>query len=180
MIIFLGIAGSGKSVQCKLLSEALDCQYISVGELLRKNADLLNHEKMMEGELLDDRTVINLVDSAIDSISQQEEFIIDGFPRTLEQAKWLVHKSNINSIRIIHIKVDSSEIIERLKLRNRQDDKIEAIDRRISEYNKSIKPILEEFDSDKIDIFDVDGSKPINDVHEQIINCIYKDRETKL
>ena len=127
MIIFLGIAGSGKSVQSRRLSTDLDCEYISVGALLRKNTNLYDQQKMVEGELLDDNMVIDLVSKGIKDIPKGQEFIIDGFQRTLVQAKWIVNESNANPIKVIHITLAPSEVIKRLKLRNRQDDNIEAI-----------------------------------------------------
>jgi len=179
MIIFLGIAGSGKSVQSRRLSTALGCEYISVGALLRKNTNLYDKQKMAEGELLDDNLVIDLVAKEIKNIPRGQEFIIDGFPRTLAQTKWIVNESNANPIKVIHITLDPSEVIKRLKLRNRQDDSIEAIRRRIDEYNKFIGPVLEEFKIKDVNVYGVDGSKGLEEVHNQIIEDIKMNEESR-
>ena len=177
MIIFLGIAGSGKSVQCKLLSQNLNCSYISVGELLRQNPDLVNQDKMAEGELLDDQLVINVVDKAIESMPKDKEFIVDGFPRTFTQAEWIVNRANVGLIRVVHIKINASETIWRLKLRNRRDDNAEAINRRIDEYNALIGPVLAEFRSKNIKVYEIDGSKMVDEVHAQILYSLQNNQD---
>jgi adenylate kinase len=175
MIIFLGIAGSGKSVQCKMLAEYLSCSYISVGELLRQSTDTANREKMAEGELLPDQVVIEVVDQAMVSIPKDSEFIIDGFPRSFKQSKWVVKTGDADTIRVIHIKIEQSEAIRRLKLRSRRDDNEIAIKKRIAEYIKLIDPVLDEFSRNNIKVFEVDGSRPINEVNAHIIATLIND-----
>jgi adenylate kinase len=177
MIIFLGVAGSGKSTQCRLLSKASGYSYVSVGELLRKNSNKLIHEKMNSGDMLDDTIVISVVEGAIRDIPADKEFIIDGFPRTLGQAKWIVAKQNVGFIRVINIKANFPEIIQRLTLRARADDNTEAINKRIDEYSSSIEPILEEFRSNNIDICDIDGSLNTEEVYQQIEDYIIRNQK---
>ncbi|HUY53061.1 MAG TPA: nucleoside monophosphate kinase [Candidatus Dormibacteraeota bacterium] len=179
MIIFLGVAGSGKSTQCRLLSKTLDYNYISVGELLRKSSDKLINEKINAGDMLGDDVVISAVEDAITNIPIGREFIIDGFPRTLGQAKWIASKQNVGLIRVVNIKISLPEIVRRLKLRARSDDNNEAINRRINEYSSSINSILEEFISNNIDVFSIDGSLNIEEVHEQIKSYIIGNKKVE-
>jgi adenylate kinase family enzyme len=178
MIIFLGTPGSGKSVQGRLLSKTLGCDYISVSELLRTNSDSLNQQKMINGVLLDDNTAIGVVNRAISNISKGKEFIIDGFPRTLVEAQWITNRQDVDSIKVIRIKVNQTEIIERLRLRNRRDDNIVTISNRIDAYEFMIRSIMEEFKSKHVDECDIDGSTSIESVHNQIMNCIQHKRRT--
>ena len=169
MIIFLGIAGSGKSLQAKLLAQSLNCDYLSLGELLRKNSAANDQDKLLKGELIPDSKVIPIISGVLDQIPRGKEFILDGFPRTLKQSKFLTTRFDPRDINIIHLVVESDVVISRLRLRNRQDDNVEAIEHRIKEYERSIQPIIEEFMNKSVNVFKIDGSGDIETVHEQII-----------
>lgn len=174
MIIFLGIAGSGKSVQCRLLARFLNCEYISVGELLRSYIDKDDQRKMIEGELLPDQTVISVVKDAKDEIINGE-FIIDGFPRTYFQAHWIVGLGEVGKVRVVHLRIDQDESLRRLKARNRKDDNEQAIKKRFDEYEEFIEPVLREFSDNNIKVFNVDGSAEIEKVHQYITRVLLKD-----
>jgi adenylate kinase len=132
---------------------------------------------MAEGELLNDNMVIDLVAKEIKKIPEDQEFIIDGFPRTLVQAKWIVKESDSHPIKVIHIKIDELEVVRRLKLRNRQDDNIEAIHKRINEYNQLIEPVLEEFKAKDVSVYDIDGSRGMQEVSYQILADLQEIKE---
>lgn len=171
MIIFLGIAGSGKTQQSKLLANQFNFDRISVGELLRQITEPAIKEQMVKGDLVDDDLVISVVEKALDNIPKGTEFIIDGFPRTLLEATWISNREP-NSTKIIHMLLSPSIATERLKLRNRIDDNEEAITKRFNEYNKLIEPILEVFKSKGVVIYGIDGSKDIETVHSRIVDTI--------
>src|SRR5665213_2327484 len=171
MIIFLGIAGSGKTQQSKLLANQFKFDRISIGELLRNITNPSIKEQMIRGDLIDDNVVISVIEKATENIPKDIEFIIDGFPRTLQEAIWISSQEQ-HDIMVIHLLLSPSIAIERLKLRNRADDNQEAIDKRINEYNELIKPILEIFKSKGVTIYEIDGSKDIENVHYQIVSAI--------
>jgi adenylate kinase len=106
-IIFLGLPGSGKGTQADLLSKYLNIPSISTGELLRneiKNkSDIGLHvkRKMDIGELVDDEIVINILKSNLIKEYCKKGFILDGFPRNLNQAIKLE-----NMLDEIHKKID--------------------------------------------------------------------------
>ncbi|HUC95448.1 MAG TPA: nucleoside monophosphate kinase [Candidatus Saccharimonadia bacterium] len=176
MIIFLGLAGSGKTTQAKMLAKVLGCRFLSLGELLRNSVDEDTKAILSEGKLLNDSIVFGIVDKYLEDIfANSEQFILDGFPRTYEQAKWLIKKfqsSKVHAIRAIHLVISNEETKKRLLLRHRQDDNPEAIQIRFSEYQTSIKPIIAEFESNNIVVSNIDGSRDIASVHKDIMKAI--------
>ena len=177
MIIFIGVAGSGKSIQGRLLAQTINAKYFSMGEFLRNHVvDPIVKEKMITGELLSDIDVISLIDDALPKEKQyEEEYILDGFPRSIVQADWLIEKVQRKrfSIRgIIHLQATSETIIPRLLERKRPDDNLEAISNRISEYQNTILPILDRLKEVGMKVYDINAEKSIEEVHNDIVNNI--------
>ena len=173
MIIFLGVAGSGKSVQSRMLAKALSCDYLSLGALLRKTVVEKTKEKMLNGELLPDGRVISIIEDQLENIfKEHKQFILDGFPRSYVQAMWLTKKfvnNKIDSINVIHLSVGADEIKKRLLARHRKDDTIDAIKLRVKEYNNSIVSILGEFRNKGVNVVNIYGESDVDTVHKQIM-----------
>jgi adenylate kinase len=175
MIIFMGVAGSGKSVQGRRLADELGLPWLSTGEFLRMLISGDRRKAMVQGELLDDHEIIELVQKIFTMISPKEEFILDGFPRTPEQADWLlsqVKHKQLHVSAIIHIKASQKVVAERLLSRARPDDTKEAIEKRFDEYEKAIRPIIEDMRTANIPVFDIDGEQSIEGAHDQILGAI--------
>ena len=91
-IIFLGAPGSGKGTQASLLSSSLNIESISTGDLLRKEVEkkseigILAKSQMESGALVSDDVVINIIKEKITTESCEKGFILDGFPRNINQA----------------------------------------------------------------------------------------------
>lgn len=173
MIIFVGVAGSGKSIQGRLLAQKIGAKYFSMGEFLRAHEDSNIQEKMLTGVLISDDEVIAAVDEALPRVSQTDvEYILDGFPRTIKQAEWLlaeIKRGRFLIKGVIHLKASAEIIVPRLLERKRPDDYLEAINQRIVEYNNTILPILEKLKQVKIKIFDVNAEQPIDVVNKEIL-----------
>lgn len=125
-IILFGPPGVGKGTQAKLLVEEFHCAHISTGDLLReavKNKTALGVKAktyMDAGELVPDEVVIGLIEEVLKSEAARENFILDGFPRTLPQASaldGLFQKLNIKLDYVVSMDVDNNEIIRRLSER---------------------------------------------------------------
>lgn len=120
-----GAPGSGKGTQAKLLKDSLGIAHISTGDMLREriaSGDPLGLEVeslMRAGSLVPDETVNRLVEERIEEDDSREGFILDGFPRTVHQAKLLGELLASKGIRplVVHLKVDYNVIIARLSLR---------------------------------------------------------------
>lgn len=122
-LIFLGPPGAGKGTQAKIIAQKYNILQISTGDILRqavkdKTKLGLEAKKYMDaGELVPDSVVIGLIEEVLSSDRVSNGFILDGFPRTVEQAKALDEISqrlNKPIDIVISIEVDDAELIERL------------------------------------------------------------------
>lgn len=175
MIIFMGVAGSGKSVQGRQLADELGLPWLSTGEFLRMLISGDRRKAMLDGQLLGDHEIIELVQKIFGMINPKEEFILDGFPRTAAQADWLLNQvkhKQLNVSAVIHIKASEEVVSSRLMARGRPDDYGDAIKKRFQEYEKATKPILEHFKEAGVSVFDVDGEKAVQEVHESILKAV--------
>lgn len=171
MIIFMGVAGSGKSVQGRLLADELALPWLSTGEFLRMLVAGEKRKDMLAGHLLSDREIIKLVQKIFALIDVHEEFILDGFPRTVSQADWLLnqHKhGQLDVTAVIHLVVDEQTVLDRLLQRGRPDDHKEAILERFREYEEVTKPILDHFRKVNVPIFDFNGEDSVEAIHNEI------------
>lgn len=171
MIIFTGVAGSGKSVQGKMLADELGLPWLSTGEFLRMLIAGERRKDMLEGKLLDDAEMISLVQRIFNVVDTSQEFILDGFPRTVAQADWLLHQAKYGQIKIsgvVNLKASEDSVRKRLLDRGRQDDTDSAIKKRFVEYEETILPILEHFRSANIPVCDVDAEQSVEKVQADI------------
>lgn len=171
MIIFAGVAGSGKSAQGRLLADELALPWLSTGEFLRMLVSGERRKDMLAGKLLEDREIIQLVHKIFGFIDTKHEFILDGFPRTVAQADWLLNQAKHGQLHIsavIHLVASEEIVLKRLTSRGRRDDHEEAIRERFEEYENSIKPILEDFKKHGVPVYDIDGAREVEDVHQEI------------
>lgn len=177
MIILTGVAGSGKSMQGKILADEHGYAWISTGEILRVLVTGERRKQMLEGKLLSDQEVITILDKVLELIDTDREFILDGFPRTIPQADWLlkhVHEGRLKLTGVIHLVASEEVVRSRLMERGRQDDNEEAIAKRFEEYRSVTVPILEHFQKEKVPICNIDASRTPREVHDAILDCIEK------
>ncbi|HEX5798006.1 MAG TPA: nucleoside monophosphate kinase [Candidatus Saccharimonadales bacterium] len=175
MILLMGLAGSGKGTQGKLLSEKLDYEYISTGDYLRQYLSEERKSQILAGKLVDDNEMIRIIDDFLSSA--KKESILDGFPRSEEQANWLLQKHNKDEINIealIYLKVSREELIDRLLARGRADDNEEAIKTRFEEYSRATSPIIENYKKKGIKIIEVNGSGTVDNIHKNILKQLNK------
>jgi adenylate kinase len=172
MIIFMGVAGSGKSVQGKWLADELGYPWLSTGEFLRMLVSGERRQAMIAGQLLSDQEIIQLVRKMFSLIDTEHGFVMDGFPRTTAQADWLLNEAKhdqLNIRAVIHILASEDVVKKRLLARGRQDDTQEAIGERFDEYKKTILPILEDFKRSGVTVCDIDGERDPQVVHDDIV-----------
>jgi adenylate kinase len=171
MIIIMGVAGAGKSVQGRWIADEIGLPWLSTGEFLRMLVTGERRKEMLAGKLLDDSEMIGLADKIFHMIDMSQEFVLDGFPRTIAQADWLIaqHKAGlINISRVIHIEASEEVVVRRLLQRGRQDDTKEAISARFKEYSAVTLPIIKDFEQKQIVVHHINGEGTPEEVHSLI------------
>lgn len=157
-IILFGPPGVGKGTQAKILSERFHIPHISTGDMLREEIKLqtdlgIKAKVLMDaGNLVPDDIMIGMIRGVLQSKKCANGIILDGFPRTVEQAEALelmMKELHITLKRVISIEVTEEHIMERLLKRSesehRADDTAETIIKRIAIYKKSTAPVKEYF-----------------------------------
>lgn len=178
MIILIGRAGTGKSTQGQRLAKYLNCKWVSVGNVLRSRMSGEYAERMLAGEVLDDDQVLPLLDTELKKINAaKNEFILDGSPRTMVQAKWWVNKVKKEEVKltaVIHLDASEEVVRDRLLARGRPDDHETAIAERFKEYKKVIMPILHYLEKEKLPVFHINAENPPEKVEAEIENTLKK------
>ena len=172
MIILFGLAGSGKGTQGKALSEIFGWRWLSVGEAIRQTGGF--EEIINKGNLIPDEEVIRIMDKQI-AKAEAEGFdvILDGYPRDKEQAEYVIEKMGNKIDGAIILEVPKEELIERLILRGRDDDKDrESIERRFEIFEQNIYSILPLLEAKNIPVEHVDGVGVVEEVTERLVEVV--------
>jgi len=175
MIILTGVAGSGKSMQGKILADEHGYAWISTGEILRVLVTGKRRQEMLQGKLLSDEEMITILDKVFELIDPTQEFVLDGFPRTIPQADWLLEQvkaGRFNLTAIINLDASEDVVRGRLMSRGRQDDTDEAINKRFHEYQAVTLPILDHFKSEGVTVYNIDAAQKPRAVHDEIVHHI--------
>ena len=178
-IILFGPPGCGKGTQATFISESLNIPHLSTGDMLRSAVSSgseigLKAKSIMEsGGLVSDEIVLSIVGERIVKHDCENGFILDGFPRTVNQAEKLdlLLSANHKLDCVVRIKVDEEEIIKRLIDRGRVDDKPEIIKNRFKTYNSETQPLIPFYEERKI-LYNINGMQEIEKVSEDIKKVI--------
>ena len=168
MIVFMGGQGSGKGTFAQMLLTKHDYYYIETGAILRQMPD--NSEigkKVANGELINDNDLFSILS---EHIKPGKDIILDGFPRSLAQAKWLIcNYANKFNIKIIFLNIPEDTMIAHIKKRireggNRKDDSDEnAVHKRIESFKTITMPAIQWL-SDISDVKFFDIKLPTDDI----------------
>jgi adenylate kinase len=179
-IVFLGPPGSGKGTQAKLLSERLRVPAIASGEMLRaavrEQTPLGARAKtiMEAGQLVPDELMIGLISERIAAADARRGFLLDGFPRTVEQARALDRLLEGNGeglSAVLNLSVPEAVIVERLRGRKveerRSDDRPQTVRERLRLYREYAEPLVAFYRTRRL-LADVDGVGEIAEIGERI------------
>ncbi|MFH0951721.1 MAG: adenylate kinase [Patescibacteria group bacterium] len=197
-LVFIGPQGSGKGTQAEVLAKEYQLPVISTGDIFRKNisekTDLGKQaEAIIEsGKLVPDDITNSMVADRLRQPDAAEGFILDGYPRNLNQAEYL--ENNLPPEIVVEIKLNDEEAIKRIssrlvcptcgktynmlvkqpkqkdscdkcqgKLERRDDDQPEAVKERLKIYRQDTAPILDYYKANN-KLVSIDGQPPIAEV----------------
>lgn len=158
-LIFLGPPGAGKGTQAKIFLDKTGIVQISTGDILRESVKagtklgLEAKGYMDSGALVPDSVVIGIIEERIQKPDCAKGFILDGFPRTIEQAEALdailsTHKKSIDHV--VSFDVPEEELVKRLlgraEIEGRADDNIDSIKNRLKVFREKTQPLVDYYE----------------------------------
>ncbi|MBR9676275.1 adenylate kinase [Candidatus Woesearchaeota archaeon] len=204
-IVLLGAQGCGKGTQAKIICEKYSIPHISTGDIFRQNIrdgtelGVLAKSYIDKGNLVPDDVTNNMVKNRLLMSDCQNGFVLDGFPRTLDQGKALDSMTSINFVinlviseettimrlsgrrsckngHVYHVTLNPPKVadvcdVDGEELFQRDDDKKEAIKKRLEEYHTKTEP-LTSFYKEKGVLCDVDGEQALEKVSKDIFGCL--------
>lgn len=185
-LILLGPPGAGKGTQSARLMQRFGIPQLSTGDMLRAAVKaqtpvgLQAQAIMSEGKLVSDEIVVNLIADRVALPDAARGFILDGFPRTVAQAKALsalLHAKEMDLDAVIELRVDENALLSRMEQRVQQaiesgnpvrsDDNAEAFRARLEAYREQTAPVSAYYGEAGL-LHVVDGMATIDDVSESI------------
>ncbi len=206
-ILILGAPGAGKGTQSKLISEILSIPHISTGDILRNEISsgtpLGNKVKsyVESGQLVPDEIIVEVLLSEMSKDKYKNGYILDGFPRNMNQLK-VMEEKGIHVDKVIFIDTSEEEIIKRItgrrscpncgsvynlyynppkqqnkcdkcgtELVQRKDDTEEVVRKRLETFKNETLPIVDYYTSKKI-LYRVNGNKNFDDIKNEIFSLL--------
>ena len=181
-LLLLGPQGSGKGTQAKLISKTYGIPQVATGDMIReiKELDTELGRRVREiydrGDLVDDATIVELIESRLDRGDTIPGFVLDGFPRNTAQAEALdelLARLGRDLDVVFELQVgDRGVLLERLAKRaaeeGRTDDTPDAIHKRLEIYDRETAPLVEYYRSTRGNVVGIHADRPIDDVFAEI------------
>ncbi|MCK7674734.1 adenylate kinase [Corynebacterium pygosceleis] len=179
-LVLLGPPGAGKGTQAAILSEKLGVPHISTGDLFRANIGegtplgLEAKSYMDAGKLVPTDVTARMVESRLAEDDAADGFLLDGFPRTVEQAELLagmLEKSGHGLDGVVQFKVAEDVVVERMLARGRADDNEDTIRTRLGVYRDETAPLIDHY-ADVIILIEAEGS--VEEINERTMAALKK------
>ncbi|TYR16910.1 adenylate kinase [Corynebacterium urealyticum] len=179
-LVLLGPPGVGKGTQAQLLSDALNIPHISTGDLFRANISQGTElgkqaqEYMDAGKLVPTEVTANMVRARLDEGDAANGFLLDGFPRTIEQADLLEEMLKDKDLKldaVINYQVSEDVVVERMLSRGRNDDNESTIRTRLQVYREETAPLIDYYQGR---ILNIDAEGSVEDISETTLSALDK------
>ena len=180
----MGPPGAGKGTQAVFIAGALGVPHISTGDIFRANVSAgtpLGEEAkryMDAGEYVPDSVTNAMVRDRISHDDCGPGFLLDGYPRTLEQVNELdmmLQADGLRLDRVVELTVDTDEVVGRLLKRaqeqGRADDTADVIRRRLEVYFEQTAPLIAVYSEREI-LVEVDGMGQVDEVSARILAAV--------
>jgi adenylate kinase len=197
-VLILGPPGAGKGTQSTRIADEFDVEHVSTGDMLRANKDMETahgtpREYMEAGDLVPDEVMEAVVE---EGLSGREGFVLDGYPRTLDQAEFLETVTDLDVI--LYVDVPREELIDRLTGRRicddcgtnfhveydqpetegvcdecggdliqREDDQPDTVRNRLDVYHENTAPVVDHYE-DRASFVEIDGDRAPDAVWKDI------------
>ena len=200
-IVLLGAPGAGKGTQAVRLAEKYSVPHISTGDIFRSNIKegtpfgLVAKSFIDKGQLVPDEVTVQIVKERLEKDDCKNGYLLDGFPRTVAQAKALDEFSEVE--KVVNIDVPLTKLLKRITGRRvcskcgesyhidyldgktsckkcegdliqRADDNEETVASRLDVYTKQTAPLVEYYDGKGV-LVTIDGDGNIDDVFDAIV-----------
>ncbi len=207
-LILLGMPGAGKGTQAEIIQREQGIANVSTGAMMREVSRAESElgrkvqEYLSSGRLVPDNIIIEMLVERISKNDCENGFLLDGFPRNLDQAKAL-EEAEVEINLILFLKISEKEIIERMSGRRvhlpsgrsyhvvynppkvegkddltgeiliqREDDHPDVIKKRLQVYYEETEPLLSFYRQKDISFYEIDASKTLEEVTEDIRKVI--------
>jgi adenylate kinase len=205
-LVIFGPPSAGKGTQAQKLSKKYGIPQIATGDLLREHVSKKTPIGIKVKEILDagklgpDDLIVQMIKDRVSQPDCKNGYLLDGFPRTINQAKELEKMTDVDLV--LNIVVDHTALVERAVGRRicpkcaavyhvksnpskkagvcdkcgsvlvqRDDDKEETVQKRLKVYNDQTAPLIEHFKK-MGKLVDIDGSKGIDGVFDQMVKAV--------
>lgn len=183
-IVLLGAPGSGKGTQAPKLMEKFKLHHISTGDMFRKEIasqspiGIKAKSIIDNGGLCPDDVTLDMLNSYLSKLGECKGYILDGVPRTIEQAQMLDgvnYDKPVSISKVVYIKIDEEEIIKRILKRaaelGRTDDTPEVAKNRTEQYFKLTHPLIDYYKKQG-KLIEINGMQTIDEVFADICKAL--------
>ncbi|WP_333618405.1 adenylate kinase [Dietzia sp.] len=177
-IVLVGPPGAGKGTQAALLSEKLGIPHISTGDLFRanisENTELgkLAKSYMDAGNLVPSEVTNRMVSERISEGDAAEGFLLDGYPRSVDQAdalKEVLAEKGLELDAVLEFDIDDDTVVERMLARGREDDTEDVIRNRMEVYRSETAPLLDYYDGKVVKI---DAAGEVDEISKRAVAAL--------
>ena len=173
-LVLLGPPGAGKGTQAAILSDKLGVPHISTGDLFRANIGegtplgVEAKQYIDAGKLVPTDVTARMVASRLAEADTANGFLLDGFPRTVEQAE-LLADAGVSLDGVVEFRVSEDVVVERMLARGRADDNEETIRTRLGVYRDETAPLIEYY-GDRLITINAEGS--VEDINARTLEAL--------